>query len=631
MVEKRFEKLFGLVVFIVVTVVVVSNLYWVSKNQVVPFYDWAGHTNLATIYGKVTTGEFDNTAGFLALKISRYYPPFMYVVGGVLMAIFGYDFKMLQYFSVLLLPLACLFLYLYVKTLTKKNEIGLASVLFFVFSAQIWEQSRYFMLDLPLIVAMLGSLYFFEKSQKLNKLHWAILGIVFASFAQLTKWYAFIYLLVPLAFSLMPKIMEIRAKYVLRLFLITAIFLAICLPWYVVNYQELVNSSVLFSRPDFGDPQKLLSLQNILYYPVSLLNYQIISLFFVWLIISIAVIFDRKSNWKELRVVGLEVLVAYLVFTFVIGNKNPRYSMPVLPFVALIMAYGFEYLKTFSQKFFVIGTSAIFGLSLFFISSFGNNFANVLWQTNFLNGVDKVYLVDTSSQSVPYKWKGEMDVQRYIVEDLTKLTVIKRISILVVSDRPDLSTAGLEIFSLPSLFRTHFLTFNQVPLDKAFDLSGQDINKFLTSWKYVLIPAKSVGPVGQPNYNNMLLIYDLIMSGKIRDYSVVNTYVLEGGEEVYLLEYRPGANVLRVEIGSNQVKFVRREPLANIYIQFMSGDGNWFQAAINNGQDSFELNLNEIQKFRVDYPPSLIRYNLINTSWIYDGDKEFSFVEAETQ
>lgn len=617
------SKLPLLLLCLIVTLVTTSNLIWAYLNQVPPFYDTAGHTVLTYIYVQLFQGNLvaDNLQKFF--QFSPYYPPFMFIGSSFIPLLFGFTYKYLQYWAVIFISISTLFLYLYTKKLTKNSWWALFSASFFIFFPHIWEQSRYFMLDLPLTTFILISLYFLEKSQYLKKPLPTGLFFVFASFAQLTKWYAGIYLAIPFLFALYTSFK--RSKISRKIWIQLGIYLGLAslfiFPWYAANFQRILNDLALFSKPDFGDPTHIFSLKNLTFYLILLINYQVVSIQFIWLIISL--ILWVKSKLASKSYFLLQIISIYGFFTLV-GNKNLRYLMPLLPFLAIIMGYGLYKIYRQSRRLgiFLWTVFLILNLTLFSINSFGFPIVLSFQTTLKLHPkLDSIFLLDTSSKTIPYRFQKSSWSPQIIIDDLAKQTKNQKTLILVVANNPHVSVAGLEVFSLEKYLNLHF---RRVPFDVNQSLqTDESIQGFLSKYNYLIVPNQYVAPQGQINSQNLEAIRTYILSGKTRDYALIKTYQLPNQDILYLLNKKPAYNTLSVTLKDDLFSLKRKPAVANIYFQFMNNDGQWFQENITQHQLEYEKNVGGIKVIRIDYPPQLWEIK-IDENWQYDGDKQLN-------
>lgn len=604
--------------FFIVFFYVLGNLLWVHLNTLPPFYDSAGHTNLAFLYADIFTGEKELSSIKDFFTVSTYYPPLVFIIGGILTSIFGYDYKVLQFSSVLFLGISALFLYLYTKELTRNKNLAIVTAAIFVVLPQIWEQSRYFMLDMPLTTLIILTLYALEKFNNTNKNIYLLLSFLLIGLAQLIKWYGIIYLAIPLLFTLYKyiKYSKERKRAFVFIFISMISGLVLILPWYVINFPDLIYWSRLSHDADFGDPSNFLSLRNFLFYPTLLINYQVVSAQFVLLTLASLLFFRQRP--KEGLLFGLEIISVYLFFTFT-GNKNLRYTLPLLPFLAVIMGYGTMRLYNYNLKGkLLLAGFFLFSLVIFLINSFGlptkTDFRLSLELNKLNKNLDNLYLLDLSNNDVPYSFMRTPTIGKDIVKDLSEQSS-EQIKIFVGINSSFVSVAGLDIFNRDKK-RLHF---EDAVLDgtKIKGKTGELLNKY----GFILIPDQIVGPAAQDNYLNLSEARRYVLAGETRDFALIKTYHLPNNDSLYLLKNDKNYNKIEVQLTENEISVTRPEAVANIYLQFMDFSYKWTQEVILAKETKFRKSLNNIVRIRLDYPSNLIFPE--GNGWTYDQDKQF--------
>ena len=563
-----------------------SNLFWISQNTITPYYDTAGHTNLSYIYANILKGELPLGSPADFLKVSTYYPPLMFILGGIWTTIFGFYYQNLQVLALIISLLTSFGVYLYSKNLTGSSKLAFYSASFYTLLPVIWEQSRYFMLDIPLTGLLMISLYFLQKKN-------IALFFLFGSLAQLTKWYAGIYLIIPFLYYYYH---EFRNKNLLKSLIVPIIFsLIVVLPWYLINIKDFLLQAGQFYKPDYGDPLNILSLANLSFYSITIAKYQIISVFLLWLILSTILLIKFKP--QSYKLVLFQIAFIYIIFTL-IGNKNQRYLIPLLPFLTIIMAYGASKIKIIPSL--LLGL----GVIIYTINSFGFPIKG-----DFL----------LSSENIQYAYKKTYWSQKTIISDLALMSGKDPKTTLVVANNPEVSVASLYIFSLEN---NRNLFFKEVPFDKNENLT--DFSEF----DYILVPKEFVGPLDQPNLNNMNAIRLYLLSGKERDLTIVKTYLLPSGDSLYLLKNDPYRNMLGITLRGDNLTIIKPKLTAPIFIQFMDENLNWKQESISEDQTEVSKNISGIKRIRIDYPANLLRIDL-DGSWRYDNERQFDRINSE--
>ncbi|MEK7595488.1 MAG: glycosyltransferase family 39 protein [Patescibacteria group bacterium] len=342
-------------------------------NRSYQTWDSAGHIGTSFLIADKMKGLLVNTSSITdIIKSSNYYPPFVQILGSFVALLFGYSSEKIIYISLVFFLLAIIYLFKLILLLSEDRDIALLSAFFFSFFPEVTSQARVFHLDLPLVSLTIMALYYVVLSQGLTKTRQAFIFFVLFGLAQLTKWYAFIYLIVPTSYLIIGTLKtadKSLRRLVLRNTLFGIVFFIIMvLPWYLVNFNDLIRFSSIFSQPELDDPQNLWSLQSFFYYPVRIMVYQLLFLPFLMTIVGF-ILYLRKDK-KQGVVLLLSIFFPLLVFTF-IRNKNLRYLLPMTPYFALFASYLLLRIKEKSRASFpivVIVCSVYIVLSSFFLS-----------------------------------------------------------------------------------------------------------------------------------------------------------------------------------------------------------------------------------------------------------------------
>lgn len=606
---------------IVVGSVLIANLFWIELNQLSPYFDTSGHTILTYIFAQIFGGDYEFNGIRALLTQSNYYPPLTYFFGSIVTLLFGFDYKILQNFSSLLLIPTAGLLYLYTKKITKSSIWAVFATSLFVLFPVIWEQARYYMLDLPLTMWVLASIYSLEKSDLFKKPLPVILFFMFAGFAQLTKWYGFVYLIVPFCLSFYGAFKQHSNKtdLFLRVGKYSLVALAIVLPWYLANFSVLIKDTIFFSHAHYQNPTATFSLQNFLYYPTLMLNFQIVSVMFLWLIVSLVMFIFGKSKLKKFLL--LQIVISLLVFTL-LGNKNVRFTMPLLPFLSIIMGYGLielrERAKSVAYGIWIALIS--FGLLFMTVNSFGIPFKiNKMYFLSLVPNWDIFILLDGTSDIIPYHYQQTEWSAKTVLDTISNRTSDTPPNVYVGINSQYLSQPVIEVFKFQE---DSPVTFATPPFDSREPLdTPSKIQAYLEPFDYLIVPKVSVGPKHHVNYNNLEAIREYILSGKTRVYKWVTTYNLPDGEEVYLFELDKDYNRLQIDIVDNALFIKRPDAPTKIFIQMADTKNQWHEFNLTLHQTNYYQPLRNIKTIRIDYPPELWQlYH--DESWDYDLDKQ---------
>lgn len=524
--SKYFYFLLGLIAFHVI-----SNITWIILNNQPPTWDAALHTMLSLqMYGFMK----EALLGFKItefLSISNYYPPFTHIFGVFMISILGYSFKILQFSGTIFLSLALFFTYLFTQELFRNERIAFFTSFFFSFFILVFQQSRHHMLDIPLTALILISLYFLIKSENLINKKYTNLFFIFSAFATLSKWYALIFITFPFIFLFVESLInKVEAKKVFKNILVGSIlFLILTLPWYIVNSKFLTGSISVTSTPELSDPQSFFSIDNLLFYLRQTIMFQTSFLGFIFFVLSLYLLIKNKLKRSGMLVV-FSLVFTYLVFTL-IGNKNVRFLIPLMPFVAMVMAYGTNWILN-KGKFltnFVFSATLTYLVLSYFILSFGFPiYPNYKYAINFpiLKWTD-IYYFHTYPVKALYEPKPKLPYLD-IIKDIDSIK-IKNIRILMLADTEYINNGIID----PKLYS------NVIKVKKNFDFINYDIlskvkntQNFLNeNVDVILISIKYLGlHEGIREYEDLNRIHSFVLSGKLENFEKVKEYQLVGDE-----------------------------------------------------------------------------------------------------
>lgn len=524
--SKYFYFLLGLIAFHII-----SNITWIILNNQPPTWDAALHTMLSLqMYGFVK----EALLGFKItefLSISNYYPPFTHIFGVFMISILGYSFKILQFSGTIFLSLAIFFIYLFTKNLFKNERIAFFTSFFFSFFILVFQQSRYHMLDIPLTALIFISLYFLIKSENLINEKYSLLFFTFAALATTAKWYALIFLFFPVFFLLVEAFInksEVK-KIVKNILLGSILFLIITLPWYVVNLKFLAGSIKVTSTPELSDPQSFFSIDNLLFYLKQTIMFQTSLLGFIFFIVSIYFLIKNKLK-NSGKIVIFTLIFTYFIFTL-IGNKNIRFLIPIMPFIAMVMAYGADWILN-KGKFltnFVFSATLTYLVLSYFILSFGFPvYPKYKYAINFpiLKWIDVYYL-----HTYPVKVLYEPNPKLPYLDIIKDIDSIKRknIRILMLADTEYINNGIID----PKLYS------NVIKVKKNFDFINYDILSKVKDTQFfldenvdvILISIKYLGlHEGIREYEDLNRIHRFVLSGELENFEKVKEYQLVGDE-----------------------------------------------------------------------------------------------------
>ncbi len=296
---------------------VLGNLIWLILDKNPPAWDQAAHLKAVVETNQFLKEQYDG--GVIQLIRSFYgYPPLVYFLGGIWSLIVGTGVSQISFLNTFFLIAAIVGVYK-----LSGNKI-LPAIIFSLFPV-IYDISRNMLLDLALTVWVVWGLYFWIKNNDVGILIMLIL-------ASLTKLNGFIYF-VPMVVYYLWKSKDSERQF-LRLVSGGIIYLLAVGWWWGVNYQNiyLYLTGLAGQGEAATDPMNLLSWQTWIHY---------FKLFFLNQLGPIAALVFLVTGKKTDKKLIWWTVATYAIFT-IIKNKDFRFTMPILPVVAVWWGWGME-------------------------------------------------------------------------------------------------------------------------------------------------------------------------------------------------------------------------------------------------------------------------------------------------
>ncbi len=278
------------------------------------------------------------------------WPPFFYILEGLLMSIFGTSINVPQALIGVFVAMACVYLF---RLVCRTHDARTAAVTLLIFglSPLVFELSHYVMLEMPTLALGLAATYHFIRYLDLERRRDIVLAGLFSALTALTRFDA-IYLL-PLFLSLL--IVRQQTKVLIRKEVLTvaAFALLIVLPFYAltasgVGWFHFRQASESLS-PNFPGYLSL----NRYYFYLSLLPLQ-----FGWFALVpsvIGIIAGVTTARRQTSLIYFALIIAtYVTFT-PIGETDSRHTIYWIPAFSLFAAVGIAFIarQARSSKFFV--------------------------------------------------------------------------------------------------------------------------------------------------------------------------------------------------------------------------------------------------------------------------------------
>lgn len=227
----------------------------------------------------------------------------------------------------------------------------------------ILDQSTTFMIDLPLTAMVVLEWYLLLKSNGFMNRRYTVLSALFFGFGILAKWTFVFFVIVPILYELAIAFhierygTEIRMRPNINILknalVFTGIVMLVAGWWYLPNIKLLAKSIIQNSRISGaieGDPP-VLSIKSALYYMFTSINFYLNPLLLSLFLVSSGILLAKlKKISPYIKLVIGQLVFTYVVFTMV-RNKDPRFMMPIIPFLGITIGQALDYLeKAYKNK-----------------------------------------------------------------------------------------------------------------------------------------------------------------------------------------------------------------------------------------------------------------------------------------
>lgn len=503
-------------------------------------WDSAGHIALSFRMANEIKGivsHVPNTSFTNLIKISNYYPPFVQLLGAFFSLLFGYSSKLLLIIPFVFFVVAIVFTYKIALALSTDKKLALFVAIIFSLFPQVVAQSRVFLLDIPLTALILVATYYLLISNNFRKAIPTLLFFLFAGLAQITKWYAFVYFVVPAGIIFVNLLWEslkarvFPAKALLAVVGGLVIAFLICFPWYFLNYKDLLALSSIFSQGEVDDPN-ILSFASITFYPVLIGTFQLLFLPTVFLVLGLIYFLFKKP--KQGFSYLLYIFVPLAVFTL-ISNKNLRYILPLTPiFSYILVTFVFEIDKRFkivkyiTAGYLLVGTLFLSFNHLDVNSPLLKPLSFVFAGPNYIAWTKST----TSFDAYDPNYYAIGDILDFIYKDANKYGA-NPLGIANLSDSQKFSAATFEMLRLEKHMNNVYLPVPYFQFDNF--ASDYDMDSFLTNSgaEYVIVP-NNPGPSGLRNYQALKQLSEYLTSNRNILYTLVKEFDFPESIKVYV-------------------------------------------------------------------------------------------------
>jgi len=490
-----------------------------------PAWDQAAHLRNAVIWNRVMSGELNLSFKEL-IGQSWGYPPLMMFIGGLWSMIFGIGIIQITFLNTLFLIAGIIGVYLLTKELNKSEfSANLAAVIFSFFPV-IFDISRNFLLDLPLTVLIIFGFWAFLKSKYLSDFRYSVLFVVCLILSSLTKINGFLYFIPIGIFWIGYSIKFKKIENLKKAIMMTGAYLIGVGWWWIVNWKNIYAYLDIAGKGEaVTDPMNLLSLNTWFYYFKLFSSQQIGTILTIVFLLSLF-LFGKKLSKEKKWLVGLFLVVNYLMFT-IIKNKDYRFTMPMLPIVAVIIGIGLERIKDINKRFFkvLIGFLALFLVFNYFCNSFEwpvKKEYKLSLKMPVVGWIDIVNISEYPVKSV----KTTNWPQKQIIEDIDNE---KRVLVLI--NKEEINDNNLWLYRE---LASKTMDFESVGTMDKFN-NEEEIKALIDKIDYVLLPDTTyeLAPFYVINLKASIQARDYILDN-IENWELINTYQVFGDKKLFL-------------------------------------------------------------------------------------------------
>jgi hypothetical protein len=357
----------------VVLLVTTLNQVWVALDRRPPHWDQARHLLFSLQY------EDAFGSGLHWLTDYHTYPPLVYWVADLFYAGLGTrDAWAATLSQAVFLAVLTFSTYGLGRRLWSRT-VGMVAALYVVTSPMIVSQFKDFMLDAPLTAMTALALYLLVRTDFFADRPASILLGLAGGLGLMTKWNFGLYLALPVAYAVLRAVVRAPASQVrqriVNVVLAAVVAFAVAAPWYIPNFSQ-------FRADTFGGGQSnaasiygippVVSIESFLWYFWDLVSNQLYIIPFALFVVGVAFMFRSRIARTTNLLPALTIVSSYLAATALV-NKDDRYTLPMLPAVAVLATYWLDLVRPRTRAW-VAGGIVAYGCLTFAATSFGAGF-----------------------------------------------------------------------------------------------------------------------------------------------------------------------------------------------------------------------------------------------------------------
>ena len=348
------------------------DVSWRFLDARSPDWDQANHLGDSLFYLKL----FSVSDPLPFLQTHLYYPPLVYWVTDAFYAALGDKAIWVAILSnVVWIAVLVFSTYAIGKTLWNER-VGFLSAVFVVTAPMLVTTFKEYMLDAPLTAVSALALYLLIRARGFSDRRFSLLFGLACGVGLLVKWTFPLALVLPSVQASAVALSEARLRRAVaplaNLFGAVALGLAIAAIWYLPSLAAILSQLHYFANHDipYAVPAPD-SLASMLWYFWTLLDRQLFLVPFVFFIAGIAFCVRKRDAAARNLYPILMIVGTYICFTL-IRDKDARFTLPMLPAVAVVATSWLEYVSARARAV-LASTIVVYGTVAFLAISFGTS------------------------------------------------------------------------------------------------------------------------------------------------------------------------------------------------------------------------------------------------------------------
>ncbi len=357
----------GLLLGGIVATITGLDVWWRLMEKRSPHWDMAGHLGDSLIYLRLL--KLSDPRTFLTAHL--YYPPLVYWVTDAFYKATGDEAIWVAVLGNVVWTALLVFGTFGLGKALWNERVGRVSVAFLMTTPMIVTTLKEYMLDAPLAAIVVVSLYLLVRADSFGSRRHSLLFGLACGAGVLVKWTFPLVMVLPVVYALYRATTargEARGKRLRNIVVAALCAGAVAEVWYARNLTAVLHQVTHFGYgPTPYAVPSLGSLASFLWYFWALVDRQLYLGPFLFVVVGIALSIRRVDARGRNAYPLLTIVGTYLAFTFV-KDKDPRFTLPMLPAVAVVATAWLESLpaklrRTLTGVVLLYGTAAFLAIS----------------------------------------------------------------------------------------------------------------------------------------------------------------------------------------------------------------------------------------------------------------------------